>query len=250
MNPALRGALDDRRLSGPIGDLVAGTQDRVLANFAGRIHERDILAVGGGSERAALLFAHGGAKVTAVEPSETTLNRLRHRAAAELVKIEFRLGDPRALSLPDRSFDIAVGLRLLMHTPEWRRYVSELCRVAERLVVLDYFPVMSVSLPGAMVRRVTRTLGGRSATYRVVRHAAIVEALDQSGFSVRSVHRQFVLPYVLHRAIGSRRFTIKSERMLDHLGLLKLLGTPVTLVAERSASLNEPPADGAAWRRH
>jgi SAM-dependent methyltransferase len=250
LNPARPGARDDRRLSGPIGDLVASIQDRVLANFAGRIHERDILAIGAGSDRAALLFARGGAKVTAVEISEATLSRARHRAAADLVKIEYRVGDPRGLNLPDRSFDIAVGLRLLMHTPEWRRYLSELCRVAERLVIVDYFPVMSVSLLGAVLRWVTRVLGGRSATYRVVTHAAIVDALDQSGFLVRSVHRQFVLPLMLHRALGSRRFTMKSEKLLDRLGLLKHMGTPVTLVAERSASLNEPAAAGAAPRRH
>jgi hypothetical protein len=125
-----------------------------------------------------------------------------------------------------------------------------LCRVAERLVIVDYFPVMSVSLLGAVLRWVTRVLGGRSATYRVVTHAAIVDALDQSGFLVRSVHRQFVLPLMLHRALGSRRFTMKSEKLLDRLGLLKHMGTPVTLVAERSASLNEPAAAGAAPRRH
>jgi ubiquinone/menaquinone biosynthesis C-methylase UbiE len=233
-------------VSGPIGDLVASTQARVMANFAGRIHGRDILTVGEGSEWAARLFARGGAKVTVVESSEATIVRARQRAAAEFVKIEFRVGDPRALDLPDRSFDVAVGVGLLVHTREWRRSVSELCRVAERLVILDYFPVMSAALLGALVRRVTRTRGAQSAAYSLVTNAAIADALDRSGFRVRSVHRQFVLPITLHRAIGSRRFTIASEKILDRLGLLDQLGTPVTLVAERRLS----PNDAAAVRRH
>jgi SAM-dependent methyltransferase len=249
VNPTPRHAVEDRRLSGPIGDLVASTLARVLANFAGRIHERDILAVGPGSERAAVLFARGAAVVTAVQPSEAMLMRARQRATAELVKIQFRVGDPQALNLPDRSFDVAVGLRLLMHTPQWRRPLSELCRVAERLVIVDYFPMMSVSLVGALLRRLSRMCGGRSAPYYVVTHAAIVDALEEAGFRVRSVHRQFVLPLALHRAIGSRRFTARAERFLDRLGLVKRFGTPVTLVAERSASLNDPIAEPAAGRR-
>jgi hypothetical protein len=44
------------------------------------------------------------------------------------------------------------------------------------------------------------------------------------------------LPIALHKAIGSRRFTISTERLLDRAGLLKLFGSPVTLVAERCAS--------------
>ena len=38
----------------------------------------------------------------------------------------------------DRSFDVAVSLRVLMHTPRWRSCVAELCRVADRLVIVDY----------------------------------------------------------------------------------------------------------------
>jgi hypothetical protein len=53
---------------------------------------------------------------------------------------------------------------------------------------------------------------------------------------VRSVHRQFVLPIALHKAIGSRRLTLRVEDALDRAGLLKYLGSPVSIVAERCAS--------------
>jgi hypothetical protein len=42
-----------------------------------------------------------------------------------------------------------------------------------------------------------------------------------------------VLPIAFHKAVGSRRFTQWSERLLERIGLLKLFGSPVTLVAER-----------------
>jgi hypothetical protein len=66
--------------------------------------------------------------------------------------------------------------------------------------------------------------------------AAIRRELARSGFTVRSVHRQFVLPIQLHKLIGSRRFTVKTEKLMDRAGLLRRFGSPVTVCAERCAS--------------
>ena len=48
-DPKMARTFDDRRFGGPIGELVAGTQAHVLANFIGRINERSILDVGTGT---------------------------------------------------------------------------------------------------------------------------------------------------------------------------------------------------------
>jgi SAM-dependent methyltransferase len=243
------GTFEDRRLSGPIGDLVVSAQARALANFVGRIHERDIVAVGEGSERAAQLFARGGAFVTAVQPTVAMLADARRRAEAEPLKMQFVCAGADALRFPAGAFDVAVGLHLLAHAPEWRRCVAELCRVARRLVIVDYYSAMSASLPVSLARRSLGAVGVHAATYRVFARGTIDEAFDREGFRVRSVQRQFVLPLALHQAIGSRRFTVKSEKFLDRLGLLKHFGTPIMLVAERGAPLHGPAADLAAGRR-
>jgi hypothetical protein len=57
--------------------------------------------------------------------------------------------------------------------------------------------------------------------------------LASHGFRVTSVHRQFVLPIAVHKMIGSRRFTEVSEQWLARLGILRLVGSPVTVYAER-----------------
>ena len=69
-DPETARTFDARRFGGPIGDLVASTQARVLANLIGPIRDRVILDVGTGTGRAALLLARGGANVTAVDASE------------------------------------------------------------------------------------------------------------------------------------------------------------------------------------
>jgi ubiquinone/menaquinone biosynthesis C-methylase UbiE len=234
-DPVTAATFDTRRFSGPIGELIAATQARVLTSFVGSIHGRPILDVGTGTGRAALLLARGGAVVTAVDASEEMLAIARTRAAAEGAHIRFLIGDVHALDFPDRSFDVTVCLRVLMHSPAWRHSLAELCRVADRLVILDYPSKCSAALLQSLWRRVLHALGGRTEPYRVFSQAEIVQALTRAGFRVRSVHRQFVLPISFHTAFRSRRLTMRLEGVLDRLGLLKCFGSPVTLVAERCA---------------
>ena len=99
-DPATARTFDERRFGGPIGELVASTQARVLANMVGRIKDRSILDVGTGTGRAALLLARGGARVTAVDASEEMLAVARRRAADESVNVDFLLGDAHALDFP------------------------------------------------------------------------------------------------------------------------------------------------------
>ncbi len=228
---------DNRRFSGPIGELIARSQARVLANMVGRIKDREMLDVGTGTGRAAFILALGGARVTAVDASEEMLAIARQRAAEQLLTtIKFQRGDAHQLDFADRRFDAVVSFRMLMHTPQWKRCVAELCRVAERLVIVDYPSATSVALFESLARRAMHATGIKTEPYRVFTRREIAEAFDRHGFRIRSVHRQFVLPIALHKAIGSRRFTSSVERLLDHAGLLKPFGSPVTLVAERCAS--------------
>jgi len=232
-DPRTARTFDDRRFGGPIGELVAATQAKVLTNFIGRIQGRKILDVGTGTGRAALLLAQGAAKVTAVDASEQMLAVARRRAAEHGVTVRFLTGDAHALEFKDRAFDVVVCLRMLMHTPEWRRCIGEICRVADQLVVIDYPSAHSAALLEAMTRRVKHALGGRTEAYKVFPDRTIADALDKAGFRILNVHRQFVLPIQFHRAIGSRRFTEMSEALLKRTGLLRVLGSPVTLVAQR-----------------
>jgi 2-polyprenyl-3-methyl-5-hydroxy-6-metoxy-1,4-benzoquinol methylase len=258
-DPATARAFDTLRFGGPVGALVADAQARVLldvldqlrkAGHAGdRAHphpppmtERirptrpSIVDVGTGTGRAALLLARGGARVTGVDASEAMLAVAQQRAAVEGADVTFQVGDAHALPFSDRSFDAAVTLRVLMHTPDWRRCVAELCRVADRFVIADYPSALSVASLESLARRTSHAFGARTEPYRVFRPATIAEAFAGNGFQVRATHRQFVLPIALHKAIGSVRFTQGIEAVLQRIGLLRVFGSPVTIVAERCGS--------------
>jgi 2-polyprenyl-3-methyl-5-hydroxy-6-metoxy-1,4-benzoquinol methylase len=232
-DPATAQTFDRRRFGGPIGELIAREQGRVLANFVGRIKDRVILDVGTGTGRAALMLARGGARVTGVDASLEMLAVAQHRAAEESLPVRFLPGDVHRLEFDDRAFDVVISLRLLMHAADWRQSIAELCRVADQLVIIDYPSSASFAMFQSLARRVTHALGARTEPYRVLSDREIARELKRSGFLVRSVHRQFVLPIAVHKAIGSPRFTKRSRKLSDHLGLLRLFGTPVTIVAER-----------------
>jgi len=235
-DPDTARTFEARRFGGPIGELVAATQARVLADFLGKLDGRSILDVGTGTGRAARLLARGGARVTGVDASEEMLAVARTRTTDEGLSIPFLAGDAHALDFPDRSFEVAVSLRVLMHTPRWPLCISELCRVADRFVVLDYPSARGLAAVESVVRRGAHAVGVPTEPYRVFMDRTIAGALVRSGFRIRSVHRQFVLPIAFHKAVGSRRFTERSEAVLDQVGLLRMFGSPVTLLAERCAS--------------
>jgi SAM-dependent methyltransferase len=232
-DPATARTFDDRRFGGPIGDLVAASQARVLAEAVSPAAGRRVLDVGTGTGRAALLLARAGAVVTGVDPSDEMLGMARRRAAEEGLPIAFDRGDAHALGFPARAFDVVVSLRVLMHTPDWRRCLSECCRVADRLVVFDYPSARGVATLQSAGRRLAQAFGVRTEAYRVFRDGTIAKALADEGFEIRVLHKQFVLPIALHKAVGSRVFTLRLETFLKRAGLLGLIGSPVTVVASR-----------------
>jgi hypothetical protein len=113
--------------------------------------------------------------------------------------------------------------------------MAELCRVSERLVIVDYPSASSFARLESRWRKVRHGMGGKTEPYQVFSHKDISDAFKRSGFTIRSVHRQFVLPIAVHKMIGSQRFTLTVEGFLDRIHLREPFGSPVTLVAERCA---------------
>jgi ubiquinone/menaquinone biosynthesis C-methylase UbiE len=235
-DPSTAETFDARRFGGPIGEIVAASQAGVLLNMVGEIHGRTVLDVGTGTGRAALLLAGAGAKVTGVDASDEMLAIARQRAAREGIDLPFLTGDAHALDFPDRSFDTVVSLRVLMHTPDWHRFVAELCRVASRQIVIDYPALSSAAAIESCTRRITHRLGWRTEPYTVFTAGAVSREFLSHGFAVRAEHRQFVLPIALHKAVGSARFTRSIEQIFERVGVLRFLGSPVTILLERCAS--------------
>jgi SAM-dependent methyltransferase len=235
-DPATAEGFDALRFGGPIGRLVAESQEEVIVSFLPSIGGLRILDVGTGTGRAAIALARRGARVTGVDASSEMLAVARRRADEAGATVTFGPGDAHQLPFEDRSFEAVTCLRVLMHTPGWRQALGELCRVARDRVIFDYPAIASAAALQAAARKVALAAGVDVEAYRVFSDRAIARELAAHGFRIRDCHRQFVLPIALHKRIGSPSTTRRLEGWLAAMGLRSLLGSPVTVVAERCAS--------------
>jgi len=224
---------DDLRFGGPIGQFLLECQEQILTDALSPLAGRRVLDVGTGTGRAAIGLARAGAAVVGVDASAEMLQVAAKRAGAAGVRIQFERGDAHALPFGDRTFDAAVSLRVLMHAMDWKACLTELCRVARWRVIVDFPALASFAAVESGVRRVGRSLGRNVEAYRVLAERDVAGTLASCGFRVVSVSRQFVLPIALHKAVGRLAVTHAVERALGSVGLLRLLGSPVTMVAER-----------------
>ena len=226
-------SFEARRFGGPIGELVARGQADVLASMLGPVSGRRILDVGTGTGRGAFLLAAAGAHVTGVDASEQMLANAKQRAADTQANVDFQVGDAHRLPFEANTFDLAISLRVLMHTPQWRECLAELCRVAARGVLIDYPSATSTAAVQSLARKLLYRFGLSAEPYRVFTDGQIASAFAEHGFRITAVHRQFVLPIAVHKLVGSPGFTLASERFLARIGLLRAFGSPVTVYAER-----------------
>ena len=234
-DPAMAASFDAKRFGGPIGQILLEDQERVLTEFLGNVLGKRVLDVGTGTGRAALALAMRGALVTGMDASTDMLAVARARAKDAALSIEFAEGDAHALAFGDRAFHSTVCLRVLMHVPDWRKALSELCRVTESRLVFDYPAVGSVASLQAGWRRAARRLGRNVESYRVLSAGAIAQELARHGFQMTASHKQFVLPIGFHKLINSAPFTRSLEGVLAGAGMLRLTGSPVTVAADRCA---------------
>jgi ubiquinone/menaquinone biosynthesis C-methylase UbiE len=232
-DPAMAERFDAMRFSGPIGRLIADTQEQQIAAFLAPLEGRRVLDVGTGTGRAAIALARRGAIVTGVDASAEMLQVAARRAADAGVAVAFARGDAHHLDFADRSFDAVVCLRVLMHTPDWRASLRELCRVAADRVVFDYPSLYSAAAIQAVTRRIGHMVNPSVEAYRVFSPSSVAALLAEAGFRVAGDHRQFVLPIALHKRVNSEAWTRRVEGLMDRTGLMRLLGSPVTVVAER-----------------
>ena len=90
-DPAMAEAFDALRFSGPIGRLLADTQERRDRRFLAPVAGRTVLDVGTGTGRAAIALAGRGARVTGVDASAEMLGgRRAPRAGARVAAVDVR----------------------------------------------------------------------------------------------------------------------------------------------------------------
>ena len=65
--------------------------------------------------------------------------------------------------------------------------------------------------------------------------SSVASVLRGEGFEVGGQHKQFVLPIAFHKLFNSEPLTRGIEGAMEQTGLMRLFGSPVTVVARRCA---------------
>jgi len=179
---------------------------RLLASEdSGPVHDRDLLDLGAGFGSLAVYFAHLGARVVAMDPSETRLSVAARVAATHDLPLTTLVGHGESIPLEDAAFDFVIANNSLCYVTDPRRReatMREIRRILRpggwfamrnpnRLCPRDQFtglPLVAM-MPRQLASRITKALGrSRSEVYLTSPWGATRE-LRRAGFvSVRSRH--------------------------------------------------------------
>ncbi len=190
---------DSSRFSGAVGRYIAEHQLSFLLNHSEPLPGLKILDVGAGTGRIALELAGRGAVVLAADASSKMLAILKEKAFLQGIPVKTSRIDAHHLPFPDRSFDMVISFRMIMHVVDWRRSLSELCRVSAGQVALDFPPRSGFAGLAPLIHPLIRPFNSNHQSYKVFSIAEVTTALQAEGFAVEAVDRHLVLPFGLHR---------------------------------------------------
>jgi len=130
-------------------------------NVAGK----SLLDLGCGPGWLSVMYARGGAQVTAVDITNQALTLTKAALDVNGLSANLRQASAESLPLPDQSFDVVVSSGVLHHTPDPSRAFSEAHRVARPgalgLITLYRFGILHHSLVFPVVRFLMRISGTR-----------------------------------------------------------------------------------------
>jgi hypothetical protein len=219
------------RFAGEVGEHFLAVQAETVLDLLSPWPGARVLEVGGGHAQLAGPLAGRGFRVTVTGSEEVCRRRLDRSLPPGA--FGFEVCDAGRLPFPDRSFDVALAVRLLTHLEGWRGALAEMCRVARSAVIVDYPDTRGFNrLYGALFAW-KRAVEGDTRAFRCFRPGEVAAECARHGFGRPTVRRQFFAPMVLHRAVGRAGISRAIEGVSAGLGLTRALGSPVLLRAQR-----------------
>lgn len=238
------------------GHAEAYDEDRYGGGFGRYLHDREveaflslmtepysgILDVGAGTGKLSLALMRRFRHVVSADVSLEMIRIARRKAATNGQVLRGVIGDVQAMCFKDQSVDCVVASRTLMHVADWKKAIAELCRVAERTVIIDFPSLRSMSGLESLFKRCGRLVGTGTRAYRAFLSGGIARELQRNSFQVVEVRRQFFLPIAVHRWMDRPGFSRGIESLCRMVGLARCLGSPVIVKATRRMPEAVPPS--------
>jgi SAM-dependent methyltransferase len=195
-----------------IAAITVPVSEALVARADVRPGER-VLDVATGTGHAALAAARRGARTTGIDYVPELVDIARRRATAEVLDVDFVVGDAEDLPFPDSSFEVVVSAIGVMFTADHARAASELVRVARpggRIAVASWTPT-------GFIGRLLKTVGAH------VPPPAVAKPPTQWGVkeTVRDLLGPAVVDVTASRGIVRQRFSSPesfADTFLTHYG--------------------------------
>lgn len=230
-DPETARTFDQGRFGGPVGEFIKHAQEQAVFANLPDVSGWKVIDVGAGTGRFTIPFLKRGASVTACDASEHMLQVLHSKI--ESPGLQTKIVDAHELPFADKSFDCAVSFRILMHLLDWKKALSELCRVSKDWLIFDFPPKRGFLYFAPFVHLLKKPFSKTLQPYKVLPVCQVREQLRAQDFEIHAVDHGFFLPITAYRMVGSSGFTKTAEKIFDSMRLTRHFGSPVTIFARR-----------------
>ena len=213
------------RFSGGTGEWMLSVQEKITLNLIKPCPEKKVLDIGGGHGQLAIPLCRDGYSVKVLSSAESCRHRIE--PIIDEGKCTFEVGNIIELPYEDNSFESIICFRLLTHCEQWPKLIEELCRVSSDSIIVDYPTSQSLNKIAPMLFKAKKKFEGDTRTWKLFKHAEVIDEFKKNGYIVERKKAQFFLPMVLHRALKLPILSIVSEGICRALGLTHFWGSPM-----------------------
>ena len=231
-DPDVARSFDAERFGGTIGEFIKWNQEEVVFRELPSVEGWKIADVGAGTGRLTIPLIEKGAHVTACDASSQMLEVLRQKTSSP--NLEIQVVDAQELPFPDRHFQCSLSFRMLLHVIDWKKALSELCRISQDWVIIDFPPKHGFLLLAPAWHSLRKLFSRKVQSYQTFQLDEVFTELKLHGYEVVSIDPGFFLPLAVYRTFRSRRLMNSAEQLFSRLGLTRRFGSPFTLFARRS----------------
>jgi 2-polyprenyl-3-methyl-5-hydroxy-6-metoxy-1,4-benzoquinol methylase len=222
-----------QRFAGATGKWMLQCQTNIVLDLLGPASNTSILDVGGGHAQLARPLVEAGYSVTVHGSAQECQARITDLLADNTCN--FVCSSMFELPFKNKAVDTLLCFRLLTHCNDWEALIAELCRVADRKIIIDYPSTASLNALLGCFFSVKKKLEGNTRTWRLFSRSELESVFSKHGFHCTQQKKQFFLPMVLHRALRNPSVSSTLESICQMLGFTYLWGSPVLMELGRKS---------------